>query len=78
MKKTTPIHIVRRGSIKVCIWRKKTRSGIRHTLSLVRLYRNGDSWVESSRFGRDDVPLIRKVLDEAHTWIFLHAREVPS
>lgn len=67
---TRPIHEIRRGLIKVRIWRKKTRSGVRHTVSILRLYRNGDVWKESSRFSRDDVPLLRLVLDEAHTWIF--------
>ena len=65
-----PIHELRRGLIKVRIWRKETRSGLRHTVAVTRLFRNGDVWKESSRFGRNDIPLIRLVLDEAHTWIF--------
>ena len=35
---------------------------------MVRLYRNGDVWKESTRFGRDDLPLVKLVLDKAHTW----------
>ena len=65
-----PIHEIRRGLIIVRICRKRTRDGIRHTISVKRLFRNGDSWKESSRFGRDDIPLMRLVLDEAHTWIY--------
>ncbi|HPM79515.1 MAG: hypothetical protein GX575_03180 [Candidatus Anammoximicrobium sp.] len=64
------VHEIRRGLIKVRIWRKRTRSGLRHTLAVTRLFRNGDVWKESSRFGRDDIPLLRLLLDEAHTWIF--------
>lgn len=67
---TPTIHEVRRGLIKVRIWRRKTRSGIRHTIVVSRLYRNGDVWKESARFGRDDIPLMRLILDEAHTWIY--------
>jgi hypothetical protein len=63
-----PLHEIRRGLIKARIWRKRTRSGTRHTISVVRLYRNGDVWKESTRFGRDDLPLLRLVLDDAHTW----------
>lgn len=70
---TRPIHEIRRGLIKVRIWRKRTRSGLRHSVSVVRLFRNGDVWKESSRFSRDDVPLVRLVLDEAHTWIYQQA-----
>ncbi len=32
--------------------------------------KNGDLWKESTRFGRDDLPLVAKVADMAHTWIF--------
>ena len=65
-----PVHIVRFGLIKVSIWRNQTHSGERHSVSVVRLYRNGDQWKESTRFGRDDLPLLAKAIDHAHTWIF--------
>ena len=64
-----PIHEIRRGLIKVRIWRKRTRDRLRHTITATRLFRNGDLWKESSRFGRNDIPLLRLALDEAHTWI---------
>lgn len=68
-----PVYELRRGLILVRIWRKRTRHGLRHTVSATRLYRNGDVWKESTRFGRDDIPLIRLALDEAHTWIFMQS-----
>jgi hypothetical protein len=68
-----PVHEIRRGLVKARIWRKKTKSGIRHSVSVVRLFRNDDAWKESTRFGRDDLPLVRHVLDLAHTWIFQSA-----
>jgi len=64
----TPLHEIRIGLILARIWRKRARSGARHTVSVVRLYRNGDSWKESSRFGPDDLPVLRLVLDRAHAW----------
>lgn len=70
-----PIHEVRRGLIRVRIWRKRTRSGQRHTVAATRLFRNGDVWKESARFGRDDIPLLRLLLDEAHGWIFRHTSQ---
>jgi hypothetical protein len=42
---------------------------------VARLYRNGDLWKESTHFGRDDLPLLTKAVDMAHTWIFQHAQE---
>jgi len=69
-----PIHEIRAGLMKVRIWRKTARGGLRHTVSVTRLYRNGDVWKESARFGRDDIPLLRLLLDKAHTWIYRHSQ----
>lgn len=38
-----PAHTIRFGYIKASIWRNQTKSGERHSVSIVRLYRN---WVE--------------------------------
>jgi len=67
---TKPAYELRRGLIKVRVWRKKTRSGPRYSLAITRLFRNGDRWQQSSRFGRDGIPLVRLLLDEAYGWIF--------
>ena len=73
-----PVHEVRRGFIQVRIWRKRTRSGLRHTVAVSRLFRNGDVWKESARFGGDDIPLLRLVLDEAYTWIYRQSQRAES
>ena len=64
-----PVFEIRRGLIKVRIWQRKTKNGVRFSLTVVRLFRNGDQWKESTRLGRDDIPLVRLLLDKAHTWI---------
>ena len=66
---TRPIHTIRIGLIKASVWHRDTRAGERHTVTLVRLFRDGDVWKESTRFGRDDLLQAAKVLDLAHTWI---------
>jgi hypothetical protein len=68
--KSAPVQEIRRGLIVVRVWRKRTRQGLRHTVSAMRLFRDGDNWKESTRFGRNDIPLLRLALDEAHTWIY--------
>jgi hypothetical protein len=73
--KTRPVHEVRLGRIRAAIWRNETDSGVRHNVTLSRLYKEGDSWKNSTSFGRDDLPLVAKVADLAHTWIFTHAQE---
>jgi hypothetical protein len=67
-----PVHEIRFGLIKACIWKNQTRSGDRHNITVSRLFRNGDVWKESSHFGRDDLPVLAKVIHLAHTWIFVH------
>ena len=68
-----PEHIIRFGLIKASIWRNQTRSGEWYTITVVRLFKNGDHWTESTRFGRDDLLLVSKVCDLAHTWVFDHS-----
>ena len=66
-----PQHEIRRGLIKVRIWKRTPKNGVRYSLTVVRLFRNGDQWKESTRLGRDDLPVVRLVLDEAYAWILL-------
>jgi len=65
-----PVHEVRMGRIKATIWENETREGTRHNVSLSRIYKDGDQWKDSSSFGRDDLPLVAKVADLAHSWVY--------
>ena len=67
-----PVHVIRFGLVKVSIWHNQTKSGERHTVSAVRLFRNGDLWQESTRFGRDDLLVVSKAFELAYTWIYEH------
>lgn len=69
-----PVHEIRFGLIKVCVWHNQTRMGDRHNVTIVRLYKDGDVWRESQHFGREDLPLLAKAADLAHTWIYTHAQ----
>lgn len=71
---TGPVHVIRFGLIKCQIFQRSTGRGDRHYATVVRLFRNGDKWVESKQFGRDDLPLVVKVIDLAHTWIYIHCQ----
>lgn len=73
-----PTYEIRIGLIKARIWRKRTRPNVRYSVAVVRLYRNGDVWAESTRFGRDDIPLVRLVLDRAHMWILQQSQRIES
>ena len=66
-----PTHEIRHGLLRVRIYRRNTRDGIRHDVTLHRRFRNGDLWQGSQRFGRDDIPVVRYLLDQAHEWILV-------
>jgi len=74
-EKNRPVHEFRLGRIKAAIWENETQSGPRHNVTITRLYKDGENWKDSSSFGRDDLPLVAKVADMAHTWIFTHGGE---
>lgn len=71
-----PVHEIRLGRIRAAVWVNKTEHGVRHNVILSRLYKDDqDQWQDSISFGREDLPLVAKVADMAHTWIFLQGQE---
>jgi hypothetical protein len=69
MAKQQPAHEFHLGSIKATIWENETANGTRHNVSFSRLYKDGDNWKQADSFGRDDLLVVAKVADQAHTWI---------
>lgn len=68
--KNAPAHEIRLGTIKATIWENETPTGTRHNVTIARLYKDDDEWKRTESFGRDDLPLVAKVVDLAHSWIF--------
>lgn len=69
-EKARPVYEVRLGRVRAAIWENDTQNGTRHNVTVSRLYKDGDNWKDSTSFGRDDLPLVAKVVDTAHSWIF--------
>lgn len=67
--KQQPAHEIRMGAIKATIWENETSVGTRHNVTVSRIYKDGDEWKQTESFGRDDLQLLAKVVDQAHTWI---------
>ncbi len=65
-----PVREIRLGSIKAAIWKNQTEKGVRFNTTFSRLYREGDQWKSTDSFGRDDLLLLAKVADRAHSWVF--------
>jgi len=64
-----PIDEVRIGRIKAAIWANASETGVRHNVTFSRLYKEGDEWRDTDSFGRDDLLLLAKVADRAHSRI---------
>jgi hypothetical protein len=73
-----PVHEIRMGRVRAAIWENDTQNGTRHNATFSRLYRDGEQWKDSSSFGRDDLPLLAKVADQVHTWIYQQSQSRPE
>ena len=72
MSSNKPVAEVRVGTVKAAIWPNKTESGaVRYNVTFSRIYRDANGeWKSTSSFGRDDLLVVAKVADQAHTKIF--------
>ena len=71
MSAKKPVHEFRLGRIRAAIWENDSTSGPFHTVTLSRLYKDdAGKWSDSASFDRDDLPLVAKLADQAHTWIY--------
>lgn len=72
------VHELRHGKLVIRIREEKSRDSLCYRVSARRLYQNGDFWHESTSIGRDDIPLLKLLLDEAHTWILQQEESLPK
>jgi hypothetical protein len=45
--KTPPVHEVRAGRMRAAIWANPSEKGVWHSVTLSRLYKDGDEWKDS-------------------------------
>ena len=70
--KDRPVHEVRIGAIKAAIWKNEiSNGGARYNVTLSRIYKDkdDDQWKSTDSFSRDDLLVLAKVADQAHSWI---------
>src|SRR5262245_20797317 len=68
-----PVQDLRLGRLKAAIWANRTETGIRHNVTFGRIYKDGEEWRDSDSVGRDDLLLLAKLADQAHSWICAQA-----
>ncbi len=79
MANPKPISEVRIGRVKAAIWPNETEGRTRHNVTFSRLYKDGDQWKSTQSFSRNDLLLLAKVADLAHSRIFeLQQAEEPQ
>jgi len=69
MANPKPAAEIRIGAVKAVIWKNQVEASTRHNVVFQRLYKDGDSWQVSQSFGRDDLLVLAKVADLAHSRI---------
>jgi hypothetical protein len=76
---TLPVHEIRFHHVKAAIWKNETPNGVRYNTTFERIYWDDkkEAWRSSTWFGRDDLLLLGKVADHAHTWIMETQRGGP-
>lgn len=69
--KNRPVQTIRIGSIKAAIWANDgSQGGVFYSVTFVRVYKDGQGqWQTADTFGRDDLLVLAKVADLAHSWI---------
>ena len=65
-----PVHELRLGLIKAAIWENTVGDNLlRYNVTFARIYKTETEWKTSDAFGRDDLLVLAKVADQAHSWI---------
>lgn len=76
MKNTKPVKQFRLGLVVAGVFKNEHDDKTFYNVSITRLYKaDGDDadWQRTHSFGREDLPRVAKVADQAWTWI--HERQ---
>lgn len=68
---TAPVKILRLGRIKAAIWENSADQRTFYNVTFARTYMDEEKkFHDADSFGRDDLLLLAKLADQAHTFIF--------
>ena len=68
--KRRPAQTIRYCRLKAAIWRQESDKGSWYSVTFARAYRDQEgNWQSSGSFGRDDLLVLAKMADQAHSWI---------
>jgi len=67
--KTPPVAKVRVGLITASIWERVTDKGTFYNVTFERRYKDGNEWKSTHSYGAEDLLVLAKCADLAHTKI---------
>ncbi|HEX2853620.1 MAG TPA: hypothetical protein VHO24_10295 [Opitutaceae bacterium] len=74
-----PVKTFRLGRIKAAVWENETDQKKFYNVNFARTYvDDAKNYHDTDSFGRDDLPLVAKLADQAHTFIFDRLAELKS
>jgi hypothetical protein len=66
-----PVKTFRLGPIKAAVWANEADQKTFYNVAITRTYQDEQKqFHDTNSFGRDDLPLVATVADQAHTFIF--------
>ena len=69
MANKKPVKEIRFGSIKATIWENDTENGVRHAVTVIKVYKDGNDWKETWSYSKSDLLTVSHVSQLAATWI---------
>ena len=74
-----PVKTFRLGRIKAAVWENEADQKKFYNVTFARTYvDDAKNYHDTESFGRDDLPLVAKLADQAHTFIFDRLAELKS
>ena len=64
-----PVHNIRHGAVSASIWQQETAKGSLFNVTFQRSYMDGDTWKNSSSFGRRNLLVLSLIAARAFEWI---------
>ena len=70
-----PVQKIRHGAVSASIWAQDTDKGPVFNVTFQRSYRDGDTWKNSTSFGRNNLLVISLIAARAFEWISNQPRQ---
>ena len=70
-----PVHKIRHGAVSASIWSQDTEKEPMFNVTFQRAYKDGDSWKNSTSFGRNNLLVVSLIAARAFEWIGSQPRQ---